>query len=471
MKKLAIYVVIVIIGVLLSFPMISGIKLKEAYLQRIGAMPEQPGVTLHKESYDRGWFRSSAVTRIELDLERLLDDPKYAGKPANLIVRSDFSHGPVVLTDMGVRFGLGYGSLNLSGADLLGVEDTLSEWLAAAPVSIHTLINFDQSAHTELTVAAYESDDGDDHMRFGGASASLMSNSNLTRFDGSLVVHATSIITTGFALDMGESSGSLNYQGSNPYSMVGEMVFNIPSLSIASKSGAVVLQGINLNSGNQMNQGKLDYFQTIEVGSIESPLPLTSARWHLEFTGVSPVGLEAWSDFTLEYEERAQAGKLPLDENGEPVLTPEMEAQLEQVMVELLQPGLAFTQRLDVDALGTNHNANMVMTYTGLPDGVSVDQVDDPMFYLQAIQGSLTVELDEESVMNSPLVDTVMPLLQQGLLMSEGGKLLLHAKLEEGAMMLNGHPIPLEALLMSAMEASAGSETDEEQAEPEAATE
>ncbi|AUM12202.1 DUF945 family protein [Ketobacter alkanivorans] len=451
MKKLAVYVVVITIGVLLSFPMVSGIKLKEAYLQRIGAMPKQPGVMLFSESYDRGWFRSSAVTRVELDLEQWLGAAEYTSEPINILVRSDFYHGPVLLTDLGLRFGLGYGSLSLSGSDVAGVEQALSEWMQAAPLTVRTLINLDQSAHTEITIAAYEADHGDDHIRFGGINASLITDANLTKFDGSMRVNASSVLTTGYVMDVAESSGSMSYQGKNPYTMVGETVFSFPSVSITGKEVSTVIQGLNLNSGTQLNQGKLDYFQTIEVDSVESPLPITSGRWHLEFTGLSPAGLEAWSDFSLQLQELSQAGQLPLDEAGEPELPPELEAKMEQIMQELLQPGLGFSQRLDVQALGTGHSAEMALSFVGLPGTTPLSQVEDPMQYLQAFKGDLDVELDEQSILQSPLADSLMPFVQQGLLMPQDGKLVMQVRLADGILLLNGSPVPIDALLQSAM--------------------
>lgn len=452
MKKIAIYMVIITIGVLLSFPMVSGIKLKEAYLQRIGSMPQQPGITLHNESYERGWFRSTAVIRVELDLAQLTGEPSLADKPLDLLVRSDFHHGPVLLTDMGLRFGLGYGSLSFSGSEMKDAEKVLTEWMAAAPLTIRTLINFDQSAHTELNIEPYASDQGDDHIRFGGISATLMSDGSLTHFDGTLVVNASSILTTGFALNLGESSGSMSYQGDNPYTMVGETVFNIPSLSVTGKDMSMVLQGVNLNGGTQLNQGKLDYFQTVEIENIESQLPVTAGSWHLEFTGISPEGLEAWSDFTTEMQAQFQTGALAQDDTGEPQLTPEMEARLEQVVNQLLQPGLGFSQRLSVKALGETHNADMELSYIGLPAGGSLLHVANPKDYIPAFKGGINVLLHEQAIMDSPMADTVMPLVQQGLLLPKEGKLVLEARLEQGELLLNGSPVPLDALLQSAMQ-------------------
>ncbi|MBA54881.1 MAG: hypothetical protein CMK89_10555 [Pseudomonadales bacterium] len=459
MKKLLIYAVAITVGVLLSFPLLTGFALERAYENRVANMPVQPGITIVSESYERGWFRSNALVRVSLNLGEWLGDPSLEDDTFDVLVKSDLHHGPVLFTDLGTRFGLGYGSLSFAGDGLQGLEQDLAQWLEAAPLKIHTIIYFDQSAHTELDIAEYAADQGEDHIRFGGMNVSLRTNGDLTKFDATLLIQPSSMITTGLALDMTEASGSMSYEGATPYTLVGESVFTVPKLAVNGKTLSLVLQDINMNNGSQMNQGKMDYFQTLEIGNLESPLPIQSASWHLEFTGVSPEGLERWSDVSLEIQKAVSNGTLPLDDKGEPQLTPALEAELEQVMQALLQPGLGFVQRLDLGALGAQHHTHMNLKFEGLPAGVSLEGLDDPMQFLPAFSGALDLELDEPAVMNSQFADMVLPYQQQGLLMSEQGKLVLKAALQDGVLMLNGNPLPLEAMLQSAMQPEPEGET------------
>ena len=107
MKKLLAYVVVIVIGVLLSFPLVSGFALERAYEKRIANMPLQAGIAVAPQSYDRGWFRSHAVVRVTLSLDQLLGDPALGQQPLDLLVESRFYHGPLLLTDIGPRLGLG----------------------------------------------------------------------------------------------------------------------------------------------------------------------------------------------------------------------------------------------------------------------------------------------------------------------------------------------------------------------------
>ncbi|MEE2733467.1 MAG: DUF945 family protein [Pseudomonadota bacterium] len=464
MKKLVIYVVAIGVGVLLSFPLVTGFALERAYQSRVASMPQQPGVEITAESYDRGWFGSQALVRVRLHPAEWLGDPTLVSESFDLLVKSDLQHGPVLFTDLGVRFGLGYGNLGFAGDNPEGLAQTLSEWLAATPLTIQTIIYFDQTAHTELEIQAYSADEGEDHIRFGGLSASLLTSADLTRFDASFLIRPSSLLTTDLALDMTEASGAMNYQGNNPYTLVGESVFALPRLALNSKAFSLILEDIKLNHGSQLNQGKMDFFQTLEISRLESPLPLESARWHMEVLGVSPEGLEQWSEVSLEIQQAVSAGTLPVDAMGEAQLTPELEHRLTQVMQTLLQPGLGFVQRLDVGALGAPHHAHLNLEFVGLPAGVSWDSLEDPMQFLPAFRGALDLELDEAAVMGSQFAAMVQPYQQQGLLLTEQGKLVLRAALADGVLMLNDNPLPLEAMLQSAMAPEPGSEPGSESA-------
>lgn len=467
MKKLFIYLFAITVGVLLSFPLVTGFALEQAYQSRVASMPAQPGITIASESYARGWFKSHALVRVSLDLQELLGNPELGDEPFDILVKSELHHGPILFTDLGIRFGLGYGNLSFAGDSLQGLEKDLAQWLTAAPLTINTIIYFDQSGHTELDIASYTADEGEDHVRFGGLNMALMSNGDLTRFDATLLIQPSSLITTGLALEMAEASGSMNYQGTNPYTMVGESVFSIPQLAVNGKSFSLVFENINLNNGSQLNQGKMDYFQTLEIGKLTSPFPVSSAGWHMEFIGISPQGLEHWSDISLEIQRAYNDGTLPLDEMGQPQLTTEMEQQLGQVAEELLQPGLGLVQRFDVGALGEDHHAELTLNFDGLPAGVSWSNLNEPLQLLPAFSGELNLNLHEAAVMNSQFASLVLPYQQQGLLMSEQGKLVLQARLKDGILMLNGSPVPLEAMLQSAMAPDPAAETDQQQETPE----
>jgi uncharacterized protein YdgA (DUF945 family) len=450
MKKIVIYIVLVAIGVLVSFPFVSGMKLKDAYFHRLTSLPSQPGVSLHNEHYQRGWFRSDATTRVDIDLQHFIGSEAKASSPVSVIVRSSFWHGPVLLTDWGVRFGLGYGRLSLSSQGAPDIEKALLDWLNATPLTVSSLMMFDQSAMTQLSLAPYEADHGEEHIRFGGASATLTSNGLMTQYAGTLIIQPSSILTDGVVMDLGESSGSLSYQGASTYTMVGETVFNIPTLAITSNEMSVLLENLNINAGSQINRGKLDFFQTIEVGKIEAPLPVTSAQWHVEFAGVSPAGLEAWSDLATEMQRASPETGTEQGEDARLALSQEFEAKLEMVLRELLQPELRMHQRLDVNAYGKSHYMDANLEFVGMEDGQPITLADDPMTYLKALKGVLIVDADEEALMNSPLIDSIVPLINQGFLVAQQGKLTLKALLDKGELSINGNTLPLEMMIQSA---------------------
>jgi len=448
MKKLLIYLGAVALGVVLTFPLLCGFALQKAYDVRTTNLPQRPGITFEVEPLQRGWFKSQASVGIKLELDKVLGSAEFAGRTLQLVVQSDLFHGPLVWTDHGLQLGLGYGAVSFSSVAAEGTSSELAEWLQQAPLSIHTLIDFQQAASTTLTVQPYSSTEGDESLEFGGASVTLASNRAFDHFEGSLQFGGLQLNQPDVQVNMPSASGSMEYEGNDPYTMVGESVFNIPRVEISGGKTSVVLQNINLNGGNQLNQGLMSYFQTMEIGQIESPLPLKSAIWHLEFNGIAPAALEAWADYSMKLQEQIELGTVQTTAAGGVDLTPEMEAQLRAVLKQLLQPGLGFFQRLDLVALDAPQQASLKLEYVGLP-GVDIDQVQDPLQFLPAFSGELSIKLDEASIMASPFGQLLLPYMQQGLLMSEQDKLVLLAILKDGNLMLNGSPLPLQAMLES----------------------
>lgn len=446
MKKLLLYVGIIVGGILLSFPLLCGMALQQAYDEQIAHLPVQPGIQFEAQPLDRGWFSSSADIKILLQMDQLLADPELSGQVMEVMVATQFSHGPVLLTESGLQLGLGYGAARFHSDGIDSVAPALVRWLKDSPLNVHTKIDFQRATITTLELQPFSSEFEGGDFSFGGASVTVTSNHTYDRFQGELQVQAMSLDAPEVKVVISGASGSADYEGSEPYTMVGESVFRIPSVDISGKGAAVVLTGMEINNGSQLNQGRMNYFQTIEVAGIEAPLPLSSAIWHVEINGVSPSAVEGWADYSLALQEQVQAGTLPVSETGDIELTPEMEARLQVVMADLLQPGLGMVQQLNLQLLGAPQQAKMKMEFVGLP-GVDIDQVEDPLQFLPAFKGELKVELDEKSMLNSPFAPLLQPYMQQGLLVSEQGKLVILATLQDGNLLLNDTPVPLQAML------------------------
>jgi uncharacterized protein YdgA (DUF945 family) len=104
-------IIVVIVVVLLCLPFITGMLTESHVRQRLAAMSSNPVVIAELQSYDRGWFTSTA--RIDIGLS-----PQYVaqlqadGPPPGadflsqrLSVLVEFAHGPIAIRD-GAHFGM-----------------------------------------------------------------------------------------------------------------------------------------------------------------------------------------------------------------------------------------------------------------------------------------------------------------------------------------------------------------------------
>lgn len=111
MNKLAIVAALVLALVLLGLPRVVGSMTEARVRERVAAIDASPAATATVQSFDRGWFKSTA--RIELtlvpdEIAQLAASGADAGNPflggAPLPIVVEVAHGPVAVLD-GVHFG------------------------------------------------------------------------------------------------------------------------------------------------------------------------------------------------------------------------------------------------------------------------------------------------------------------------------------------------------------------------------
>ena len=107
MNKLALSAVALLVLALLALPRFVGSLTEARVRERVAAIDASPTAAAQVTSFDRGWFRSTA--RIELrfvpdNVAGLADVAGGLGAAGTLPVALDFAHGPIAVLD-GVHFG------------------------------------------------------------------------------------------------------------------------------------------------------------------------------------------------------------------------------------------------------------------------------------------------------------------------------------------------------------------------------
>jgi uncharacterized protein YdgA (DUF945 family) len=111
MRKRVPIVIVAIVIVLLCLPLITGMLTESHVRERLAAMSSNPVMTAELQSYDRGWFSSTA--RIDIGVSPQYLAQMQAGAPPpgidflsrRLPVLVEFAHGPLAIRD-GAHFGM-----------------------------------------------------------------------------------------------------------------------------------------------------------------------------------------------------------------------------------------------------------------------------------------------------------------------------------------------------------------------------
>lgn len=108
MKKIVLGIVAALVIAVLGLPPLLGILTESQVRNSLASMDENPVMALNVESYDRGWFSSTARVGVGIDPDyarslTALDDPNASGLAAAMIADAtltfvvDLDHGPIVL--------------------------------------------------------------------------------------------------------------------------------------------------------------------------------------------------------------------------------------------------------------------------------------------------------------------------------------------------------------------------------------
>ena len=107
MNKLALVAAALLVLTLLALPPIVGSITEARVRERVEAIDASPSVAAELTSFDGGWFRSRATIELALAPDGVAALPDAAGAPGGLgllPIVVDFAHGPIAVLD-GVHFG------------------------------------------------------------------------------------------------------------------------------------------------------------------------------------------------------------------------------------------------------------------------------------------------------------------------------------------------------------------------------
>ncbi len=412
------------------------------------------GRTLSQQAFDQqvaGLKQLTPLTRLRLQgatLEHSLFGGRAtielslpsaeAGSTALLVLESDLQYGPLLKTPQGFTVGMASGQSRLSARGLS--DDTAQQLEALISPYLMTAqhrLNFSQQLLIDINIPPIEFAEHGQQLSFSGIQAQLIGHIDTRQAEGNLTIGSFQFNNPKGSIHTAAAQGRLAYANINDPLAPARFDINFPEINLLQSNGGITFKGLGIRIEQQLDNGLLNISETLQVAQIIAPLPVTAASATFEIKQINPLGVTLWTDMLGQTDTHDPA-------TGLPEIT---EQQFRQLVSALLQPGLQFNQRYDIDALDGNLLADLDIEYVGLPNDLHPLDVSHPRQLIQAISAKLRLEADQQVAMALPIAPALPQYIEQGLVTQELQKLIVNAKLSNGELTVNGQPIPLDALL------------------------
>ncbi len=429
--------VVVIVAAAAAAPMVIGRSVREATmtsLQNLLPPETRSQLQITETRFDSGWFSSEG----ELDVRYAL-----LAEQENLALRLQFdiAHGPLLFTPEGPRLGLAYAEIvpSLNSAEL-------SQAIAESGVSLPEL-RFDMFADLDQTLTMgfrmdpFSFSDESGQFSFAGINGSLVANPDLS---------AEVLLSMG-PLQAEEAAGQTGFtmaglelqsttQRMNELLAPSMAMLAIPSISSTAPYPFTV-SNISADSRLQPSAAgplQIDIHQGFHIASIESDLPLQSLTVTMDFNEVHSELIRSYYRMIAEIQ-NAMNGSMTMADAL-------LEQQAEQMATIAVQNSLVLSSLFEANAFDGDHSVSLNVDWRGMPDATDLDSVE-AMQILEVFSFEVSLSLDEAAIMRSPLAEMVEPVVQQGYLRVEGGRILMDMDLSDAALTVNGKTVPLEQFL------------------------
>ncbi|MEO6975105.1 MAG: DUF945 family protein [Gallionella sp.] len=428
MKKIAFGVVLLILAGVLVAPKLIGNRAHQAYLESITAYPlGTSGITFEQKSYEQSWFTARAVTVMKIPMNR----PEI--KDISMVVTTTIVHGPILYTGKGLALGLAYEKSNITLADLPEAAQKLADqYLPAGTITGTSLIDFSQLSHDVMHVGSISFKNDKGSAVFGGLNMTGVSKPDYSLMKAKIELPASHLTSDNLAVDIADASGSYDQHKFGDLMMLGKADFNFPQINFVARQNIVTLEDFSMASNAEEKAGKLNMTGSVGIRKITAPVPVTAFQYDIEVNRVDIKAIELWGEITREMK-------------GKPVdpATALNNPKVRQFLELLLQKDLELKQQFTLDGKGGRLNIDWDTRFAGLPEGVHLDSTTDKTQLLKAVVMNISVKVDEQALMASPLAGMVAPYMQKGMIVKQGEKLMTDIKFLDGVLTVNGIIVPM----------------------------
>lgn len=440
MKKVLIVILVLVALLLLLLPGAVGMIAERQYRALMVQSQElTPGLRYVVEDYQRGWFRSSARYRLEIDPALLIAAEQSQKLPPSFALLSvaEIHHGPVFLTALvaeGGQPGPGL-ALSLDRLSLRGPEGSIT----TVPGRISTRLGFFGQNESDISLHAVAGtyDSGQASLRWEGMNGAVGFDNRFREFNSNIRVGAFELTTPEWRIQSGEMHfggghrlTEFGFWAGNGRARMGALQMTAPAV------GTLVLGPLEAQADVRVTNASDAGGTTVTVDLEESFEAVQVGDWRggpLRFS-IAIKDLDAVALGDISNDLRVVPGQARAETASQAALLGQMQALLvhgPSLALRELRFGtpdgeLLVTASLDIPPTGPGELGALLI---GLKANLRIRVPTAITERLRALNPELGPQLDG--------------LLAAGLLLQEADNLVMDAAMKGGLLTINGQPMPL----------------------------
>jgi len=419
-----------------TLPFIIGRNIEQAAIANAATLiPPQVQLQIEvlERRYSSGWFSSEAF----LEVEYL----PLGEQSLRVQLNVQIQHGPVLFTPQGIAFGFMYADIDPQ-FDSDEIQQALQELPFALPdIRMEMLVALDGNLHGTVHIAPVSHSDADGILEFTGMEANFTAYADgSAEFELQLGALAVQEYASNFEITMDGLSIRASSEQIRDIVARSAAHVSMPALS-SSSPVAMQLQNLELETRVQPSlygSEHTDWYQRIQVGQIQSELPIAAFNLTTEIN-------ETRSDLFRRYYQLMADMQREMNASGG-IFTAAVTQSAEEFATLLLQNRIVLNNTLATTAYDGDHTLELRIQWLGLPELIEIAQLNVNTM-MGAVDLTFDMTLDLDAILRSPLAALVDTYVQQGYLLLENGRVLMHVEIHDSELSINGQRRALDELL------------------------
>jgi uncharacterized protein YdgA (DUF945 family) len=456
-KKFLFFLIVLALGAYAGAAYMFGGQAREQYFSALEKYERYGFFSLANQSYERGFFTSTAQTVVELRVPEGLADSNATGA-VRFIVSHDLRHGP--LTGEGADFFRKPGLMRVVSTVEPLTTDQMSQDLFSripelAQATSEVLVGFDGEVAGDVLVPAIDRTIDGEHVAWGGLALQGEYVPLIRSLRGEVTMPSLMVKTGDGTMELEALSSDFDLVEVLPLVYAGQVDVGISAMNfIPAEGDAVRVRNLRISSNSSCDGSLYNYAQVLGVESVNVS-GSTYGPASCELAGKN-IDAAALSEFQINLQQLYHSmtdtdSEIFFDQVGElyaglftKILAgkPELHMPLLQVTTPMGEFTGAFSVKLLSPVADTALNPLLLLQHLEADAKMAAHE--------ELLKGLLRIGLEKEhvegdleTVVQQRYAEQIEPLLARNLIVREDGSIKTQAMFAKGRLTVNGQDMPL----------------------------